>query len=104
MNTSFPFCTILASVEHQCFSSFRQKNDGRARLRSFLRQLGHLDLVRPAAFRPHLAMGLALSVNHVYVQVRRNEKWSDCMVEDAYFKNDAQLLSCQAEDRIFCVK
>jgi hypothetical protein len=33
-----------------------------------LRQLGHLDLLRPAAFRPRLTTGLALSGNLLFIQ------------------------------------
>jgi hypothetical protein len=34
-----------------------------------LRQLGHLGLLRPAAFRPPLTKGLALSWDHLFVEV-----------------------------------
>jgi len=37
------------------------KKDGRARLRFILWQLGRLGFLRPVAFRPRLATGLALS-------------------------------------------
>ncbi len=39
-----------------------------------LRQLGHLDLSRSAAFRPPLTKGLALSRNHLSVQLGMNEE------------------------------
>jgi hypothetical protein len=38
-----------------------------------LRQLGRLGLLRPVTFRPPLAKGLALSRNHLFVQVGVNE-------------------------------
>jgi len=38
-----------------------------------LRQLGHLGLLRPVTVRPHLAKGLALSWNQLFVPVGVNE-------------------------------
>jgi len=44
----------------------KMNKKGRAYRRSILRQLGHLCLLRPAAFRPPLAKGLALSCYLVF--------------------------------------
>jgi hypothetical protein len=45
----------------QVHSDYFKKEKAEQTKGVILRQLGHLDLIRPAAFRPHLATGLALS-------------------------------------------
>jgi len=50
---------------------FRMKKKGRTTRRFILRQLGHLCSKRPAAFRPLLTEGLALSGSKITKSTRR---------------------------------
>jgi hypothetical protein len=60
-----------------------------------LRQLGRLGRLRPVTFRPPLTKGLALSWNHLFVQVAFNETFISILNT---FQN---VVPCKVE---FCFK
>jgi len=56
-----------------------------------LRQLGHLDLLRPAAFRPFLTEGLALSGTTLYLITElRHRQFHGCATIQFIAKEEKQ--------------